>query len=104
MGKEGILGEAEYHIRRPMPSITAGASPTPRHGGWWRQQATSHMPAALGRRGLTAPERHTSHRAKSCANSMLLGAQSRDLLSCRGQAPGGGWGVAEIMTSVDIIV
>jgi hypothetical protein len=51
---------------------------------------------------------------------MVLGARSRDMLSCRGQAPGsgrreaGGWrreegcgrrvAVAEIMTSVDIIV
>ena len=44
---------------------------------------------------------------------MLLGAGSRDLLSCRGQAPGGRWreadggrrvAAAEIMTSVDIIV
>jgi len=43
---------------------------------------------------------------------MLPGAQSRDLLSCRSQASGGGWQVAdgawrmvaEIMTSVDIIV
>jgi hypothetical protein len=69
MGEEGILGEAECHIRRPMPSITAGASRTPRHGGWWGQQATGHMPAALGRRGLISPERHTSHRAKSRANT-----------------------------------
>jgi len=43
---------------------------------------------------------------------MLPGARSTDLLSCRSQAPGGGWRVAdgawrmvdEIMTSVDIIV
>jgi hypothetical protein len=43
MGKKGILGEAEYHIRRPMPSITAGAGPNPRHGGWWRPMgAASH--------------------------------------------------------------
>jgi len=43
MGKEGILGEAEYHIRRLMPSITTGARPTPRHGGWWRPMgAASH--------------------------------------------------------------
>jgi len=43
---------------------------------------------------------------------MLPGARSRHLLSCRSQAPGGGWPVAdgawrivaEIMTSVDIIV
>ena len=37
---ESILGEAEYHIRRPMPGTTAGASPTPQHGGrrgWWGQ-------------------------------------------------------------------
>jgi len=47
MGKEGILGEAEYDIRRPMPGITAGASPTPRHGGWWRPMgAASHRPHA----------------------------------------------------------
>ena len=47
MGKEGILGEAEYHIRRPMPSITAGDRPTPRHGGWWRPiRAASHRPHA----------------------------------------------------------
>jgi len=45
--EEGILGEAQYHIRRPMPSITAGASPTPQHGGWWRPMgAASHRPAA----------------------------------------------------------
>jgi len=34
-----------------MPSITAGASPTPQHGGWWRRMgaaATGLMPAALG--------------------------------------------------------
>jgi hypothetical protein len=42
-----MLGEAEYHIRRPMPGITAGASPTPRHGGWWRPKgAASHRPHA----------------------------------------------------------
>jgi len=35
---------------------------------------------------------------------MLLGAWSRYLLSCRGQALVGGWRVAEIITSVDIIV
>jgi len=47
MGKEGMLGEAEYHIWRPMPGISAGASPTPRHGGWWRPMgATSHRPHA----------------------------------------------------------
>jgi len=47
MGEEGILGEAEYHIRRPMPGITAGASPTLRHGGWWRPMgAASHRPHA----------------------------------------------------------
>jgi len=34
-GKEqGILGKAEYHIGRLTLSITSGASPTPRHGGW----------------------------------------------------------------------
>jgi hypothetical protein len=45
--EEGILGFAEYHIRRPMPSITTGASPTPRHGGWWRPiGAASHQPHA----------------------------------------------------------
>jgi hypothetical protein len=47
MKGESILGEAEYHIRRPMPGITAGASPTPRHGGWWRPMgAASHRPHA----------------------------------------------------------
>jgi len=47
MGKEGILGEAEYHIRRPMAGITAGAGTTPRHGGWWRPMgAASHRPDA----------------------------------------------------------
>jgi hypothetical protein len=47
MGKKGILGEAEYDIRRPMPSITAGDRPTPRHGGWWRPMgAASHRPHA----------------------------------------------------------
>jgi hypothetical protein len=43
---------------------------------------------------------------------MLPGARSRDLLSCRSQAPGGGWRVADgawrmvakIMMSVDIII
>jgi hypothetical protein len=49
--EEGILGEAEYHIWRPMPSITAGASPTPRHGGWWRpMRAATHRPHARGLR------------------------------------------------------
>ena len=44
---ESILGEAEYHIRRPMPGITTGASPTPQHGGWWRPMgAASHRPHA----------------------------------------------------------
>jgi hypothetical protein len=48
-----MLGEAEYHIRRPMPGITAGASRTPQHGGWrgwWGQArpmgAVSHRPHA----------------------------------------------------------
>jgi len=31
--RESILGKAEYHIRRPMPGITPGASPPPQHGG-----------------------------------------------------------------------
>jgi len=54
MGKEGILGEAEYDIRRPMPGITAGASPTPRHGGWWRPMgAASHRPHARSLRPNT---------------------------------------------------
>jgi len=44
-GKEaGILSEAKYHIWRLMPSITAGAKLTPRHGGWWRPMgAASHQ-------------------------------------------------------------
>ena len=33
MEMEGILGEAEYHIGRPMPSTTAGDRPTLQHGG-----------------------------------------------------------------------
>ena len=33
-GKEaGILGFAKYRLRRPMPSITAGAKPSTPHGG-----------------------------------------------------------------------
>jgi len=58
MGQEGILGEAEYHIRGPMPGITAGASPTLRHGGWWRPMgAASHRPHArsLGPSGSVSP-------------------------------------------------
>ena len=56
MGKEGILGEAEYHIRRPMPSITAGDRPTPRHGGWWRPMgAASHRPHARSLRPMEPP-------------------------------------------------
>jgi hypothetical protein len=69
--EECILGEAEYHIRRPMPGITAGARPTLQHGaggGPRGPQATGLMPAALGRWGLYATERHTSHRAKFRAN------------------------------------
>jgi hypothetical protein len=53
--EEGVLGEAEYHIRRPMLGITAGARPTLQHGaggGPWGPQATGLMPAALGRWGL----------------------------------------------------
>jgi hypothetical protein len=46
--EEGILGEAQYHIRRPMPSITAGASLTPQHGGWWGPMgAASHRTSDL---------------------------------------------------------
>jgi hypothetical protein len=50
-----ILGFAEYHNRSPKPSTSAGARPPPRHGGkrgLWGLQATSMMPAALGRWGL----------------------------------------------------
>ena len=47
MGKEGILGFAEYHIRRPIPGITARARLTLQHGGWWRPMgAASHRPHA----------------------------------------------------------
>jgi len=42
--EESILGDAEYHNRNPMPSITPGARPPPRHGDWWRpMEATSHQ-------------------------------------------------------------
>jgi len=30
--EESILGDAEYHNRSPMPIITPGARPPPRHG------------------------------------------------------------------------
>jgi len=73
-----------------------------------------HTPSLLG---STLPS--TLSRGKTLPISldymlpcMLLGARSRDLLSCRRQAPGGGWRVAgggwrivaDIMTLVDIIV
>jgi len=61
--EEGILGEAEYHIRRPMPSITAGASPTPRHEGWWRPMgAASHRPHARSLRPSGAVSSQTPHK------------------------------------------
>ena len=75
---------------------------------WW------HTPSLLG---STLPS--TLPRGKTLPLSldymlpcMLLGARSRDFLSCRRQASGGGWWVAgggwrivaEIMTSVAIIV
>jgi len=60
--EEGILGEAEYHIRRPIPSITAGARPTIQHGG---RKPPASCPKPLA-------ERHTSHRAKSRADTPPL--------------------------------
>jgi len=63
MGKEGILGEAEYHIRRQMPSTTAGASPTLRHGGWWRPMgAASHRPHARSLRPSVAVSPRMPHK------------------------------------------
>jgi len=50
---ESILGEAEYHIRRLMPGITAGLDlllGMGAGGGPWGPQATGLMPAALGRK------------------------------------------------------
>jgi len=47
MGKEGILGEAEYHIRRPMPSITAEARPLlgmGADGGPWGRKPPASRP------------------------------------------------------------
>jgi hypothetical protein len=61
--EEGILGEAEYHIRRLMPSITAGARPTLQHGVWWRPMGAA------------------SHRAKSRANNFNLNTLAFSLLN-----------------------
>jgi len=46
-----------------MPSTTAGASPTPRHGGWWRPMgAASHRPHARSLRPSGSVSPRTPHK------------------------------------------
>jgi len=79
--EEGILGEAEYHIRRPMPSSTAGARPTLRKGGWRRPMgAASHRPHARSLRPLGAISPGTPHKPSGQIPCQHERVQNRPLM------------------------